>query len=111
MLVQIYEISSPEEACALGEIGVDHIGVLVGDGSFPRERSVDEARLIFAAIPPKSRGLPLLLSADVRVIEHIISELKSTIVHLGASTDLLTSSAVHKPAQHSDGDAKHSSCQ
>jgi phosphoribosylanthranilate isomerase len=56
MLVQIYEISSPDEAWALGEIGVDHIGVLVGDGSFPRERSVDQARLIFSAIPPSSKG-------------------------------------------------------
>ena len=96
MLVQIYEIVSPDEARALGEIGVDHIGVLVGDGSFPRERSVDQARLIFSAIPPSSKGLPLLLSADVRVIEHTISELKPAIVHLGASTDLLTPSAVQQ---------------
>ena len=44
MLVQIYAISSPDEARALGEIGVDHIGVLVGDGSFPRERSVAHHR-------------------------------------------------------------------
>jgi len=96
MLVQIYEIVSPDEARALGEIGVDHIGILVGDGSFPRERSVDQARLIFSAIPPSSKGLPLVLSADVRVIEHTISELKPAIVHLGASTDLLTSPAVRQ---------------
>jgi len=37
MLVQIYEISSPEEARALSSFGVDHIGLRVGDGSFPRE--------------------------------------------------------------------------
>src|SRR5262245_39742693 len=96
MLVQIYEISSPEEARALGEIGVDHIGVLVGDGSFPRERSVDQARLIFSAIPPGSKALALILSADVRLIEHIVSKLKPAIVHLGASTDLLASSAVQQ---------------
>jgi phosphoribosylanthranilate isomerase len=94
MLVQIYEISSPEEADAVGNLGVDHIGVLVGDGSFPREQSVDHARFIFSAIPSSSKGLALLLSADVRLIEHIISELKPAIVHLGASTDLLTSSTV-----------------
>ena len=40
MLVQIYEVTSPEEASALAELGVDHIGVLVGDGEFPREQSV-----------------------------------------------------------------------
>src|SRR5262245_51090205 len=95
MLVQIYETSSPEEAKALGELGVDHIGVLVGDGSFPRERSVDNARLIFSAIPTRCKGSALLLSSDARFIERTISELKTEILHLGASTDLLTASTVH----------------
>jgi phosphoribosylanthranilate isomerase len=94
MLVQIYEIASPEEAHALGDLGVDHIGVLIGDGSFPRERTIDQARLIFSAIPSSSQGLALLLSSDVRLIEHVISELKPAILHLGASTDLLTPSTV-----------------
>jgi hypothetical protein len=35
MLVQIYEVTSGEEASALTKLGVDHIGVLVGRGSFP----------------------------------------------------------------------------
>lgn len=96
MLIQIYETSSPEEARALADLGVDHIGVLVGDGSFPREQSVDWARLIFSAIPSSSKGVALLLSADVQLIEHIISHLKPSIVHLGASTDLLTCSVVRR---------------
>jgi phosphoribosylanthranilate isomerase len=96
MLVQIYEISSPEEAIALGGLGVDHIGVLVGEGEFPRERTIDQARLIFSAIPASSKGVALLLSADVRFLEHVISELKPTILHLGASTDLLTPSTVRE---------------
>jgi len=99
MLVQIYEISTPEEARELGNLGVDHIGVLVGDGSFPREQSVDQARLIFSAIPSSSKGLALLLSADVRLVEQIILELKPAIVHLGASSDLLTASAVQQLKQ------------
>ena len=99
MLVQIYEISTPEEASALGNLGVDHIGVLVGDGSFPREQSVDQARLIFSAIPSSSKGLALLLSADVRLVEQIILKLKPAIVHLGASSNLLTASAVQQLKQ------------
>jgi phosphoribosylanthranilate isomerase len=94
MLVQIYEISSPEEARALGDLGVDHIGVLVGDGSFPRELFIDRARLIFSAIPPTSKSSALVLSSDVRLIEYVISEVKPLILHLGASTDLPTPSTV-----------------
>jgi phosphoribosylanthranilate isomerase len=38
MIVQIYEVTTPAEARALSVIGVDHIGVLVGGGSFPRQQ-------------------------------------------------------------------------
>ena len=79
MLVQIYETSSPEETRALADLGVDHIGVLVGDGLFPREQSVGRARLILSAIPSSSKGLVLVLSDDVPLIGHIISELKPAI--------------------------------
>jgi len=96
MLVQIYETSSPEEARAPADLGVDHIGVLAGDGSFPREQPVDRARMIFSAISPPSKGVALLLSADARLIENIVSQLRPAIVHLGASTDLLTPSVVQR---------------
>jgi phosphoribosylanthranilate isomerase len=36
MLVQIYEIGAPDEARAVAALGVDHVGVLVGKGAFPR---------------------------------------------------------------------------
>ena len=52
VLVQIYEVTTRAEARALGAMGVDHIGVLVGEGSFPREQTIEKAREIFAAIPP-----------------------------------------------------------
>ena len=94
MLVQIYEVSTPDEARALAELGVDHIGVLVGDGSFPRERTIEQARLIFSAIPSTSKGSALVLSADLRLIADVCSELKPEILHLGASTDLLQPSTV-----------------
>src|SRR5262245_66555382 len=72
MLVQIYEISSSQEAAALGELGVDHIGVLVGDGSFPRERTIDDARLIFFAIPSCFRGSAFLVTSAVLFIRRVV---------------------------------------
>jgi hypothetical protein len=52
----------PAEAHALAELGVDLVGVLVGvgDGTFSRERSVDQPRLIFAAITSPSKRVALL---------------------------------------------------
>jgi phosphoribosylanthranilate isomerase len=96
MLVQIYEVSSPQEARALGELGVDHIGVLVGDGSFPREQSGDRARRIFSAVSPSSKGVALSLSADMPLIERIVAELKPAILHLGAASELLTPEMVRQ---------------
>jgi phosphoribosylanthranilate isomerase len=96
MLVQIYEISSPEQARAVGELGVDHIGVLVGDGSFPREQPIDRARLIFSAIPPPAKGVALSLSAEIGLIERMVAELKPAILHLGAAGELLTPAAVRQ---------------
>jgi pyridoxal biosynthesis lyase PdxS len=62
MIVQIYEVTTPAEARALGAIGVDHIGVLVGDGSFPREQTIEKVREIFAAIAHNTREI--LLTPD-----------------------------------------------
>jgi phosphoribosylanthranilate isomerase len=99
MLVQIYEISSAEEARSLSNLGVDHVGVLVGDGSFPREQSIDRARLIFSAISSPSKGVALSLSADMRLIEQIVLELKPAILHLGAASDRFTPAMVRQIKQ------------
>jgi phosphoribosylanthranilate isomerase len=89
VLVQIYETSSPEEARALAKVGVDHVGVLVGDGSFPREHSIEAAQRILSAVPSPSKGSALCLSADLNLIEQIVLLVKPSILHLGASTNLL----------------------
>jgi phosphoribosylanthranilate isomerase len=90
MLTQVYEISTPEEAAALSAIGVDHIGVLVGDGQFPRELPISAASEIGAAIVPPSKFSALFLSCDLSLIASWARELNPAIVHLGASAELLS---------------------
>jgi phosphoribosylanthranilate isomerase len=85
MLIQIYEITSPEEAAAISAMGVDHIGVLVGDGSFPREQSTARAYEIFAGIHSGARRCTLCLSRDVQQIALIVTALRPDILHLGAA--------------------------
>ncbi|WP_407116664.1 hypothetical protein [Bradyrhizobium sp. LMG 9283] len=89
MLTQIYEVATPAEAEAISAIGVDHIGVLVGDGAFPRELPVHKAAAIMKAIRAPSVLSALFLSADVGLIERMARELEPPIVHLGASNELL----------------------
>lgn len=90
MLTQIYEISTPEEASALSAIGIDHIGVLVGDGQFPRELPISAASKIGAAIVPPSKFSALFLTHDLSLIASWARELNPAIVHLGASAELLS---------------------
>ena len=90
MMTQIYEISTADEASAISAIGVDHIGVLVGDGRFPRELPVSAASEIGAAIEPPSKFSALFLTSDISLIASWVRELNPAIVHLGASAELLS---------------------
>lgn len=94
MLTQVYEITSAAEAAAISEIGVDHIGVLVGDGSFPREQSPAAAATIAASIGGSARFSALFLSPDVAYIERAARGLRPAILHLGCAPELLGPSQV-----------------
>jgi phosphoribosylanthranilate isomerase len=90
MLTQIYEVATPREANALCGLGVDHIGILVGDGAFPREQSLAAAAAIRAAVRQPGRCSALFLSADIGRIAEMADVLAPDIVHLGAAIELLT---------------------
>ena len=90
MLTQIYEVTSAQEAAAISEMGVDHIGVLVGDGSFPREQTVASAVEIAASIRRPSKLSALFLTSDLAFVVRAIRELEPAIVHLGAAPELVT---------------------
>ena len=90
MIVQIYEVTSPAEARALGIMGVDHIGVLVGDGSFPREQTIEKAREIFDAAPPGSKTSALSLSHDLDLIARLTAALLPDLIHLGAAPEYVS---------------------
>jgi phosphoribosylanthranilate isomerase len=90
MLVQIYEVRTAPEAAALTQIGVDHIGVLVGDGAFPREIPPVRARGIFAALPEGAKRVALSLSADPAEIARVIKQTNPHIIHIGAAIELFS---------------------
>jgi phosphoribosylanthranilate isomerase len=93
VLTQIYEIASPAEARAIAAIGVDHIGVLVGDGRFPRELPLAAAAGIARAITLPARLAALFLADDTALIREWAQELRPHILHLGAAPELLSPAA------------------
>src|ERR1051326_7899128 len=93
-LVPIYEGSNPKEATSLARLGVDHIGVLVGKGKFPREQSYAATREIFAAVPLSAKKSSLSLADDTKEIAEVIEETRPDILHLGTRPEALTPSAV-----------------
>ena len=71
-------------------MGVDHIGVLVGEGSFAREQTIENAREIFGAIPSGSKASALSLSHDMDLIVRLTAALLPDILHLGAASQHLS---------------------
>jgi phosphoribosylanthranilate isomerase len=90
VIVQIYEVRSPEEAVALARLGVDHIGVLVGDGAFPRELDASRARAIFAALLPPTKRVALSLSCRLEEVAAVARETQPDILHIGAAIEFFS---------------------
>ena len=90
MLTQIYEVSTAEQARSISEIGIDHIGVLVGKGEFPRELPVEAALKVATAVQAPSKVSALFLTANLPLVEQWAKKLKPEIVHLGAAPELVS---------------------
>jgi phosphoribosylanthranilate isomerase len=71
-------------------MGVDHIGVLVGEGSFPREQTIQNSREIFSAIPSGSKASALSLSHELELIVRFTAAIRPDILHLGAAPQHLS---------------------
>jgi phosphoribosylanthranilate isomerase len=89
MLTQIYEVSTPEEARSISVIGVDHVGILLGKGEFPRELPLEAAAIVAAAVVPPSKVSALFLTNEVPLIEEWARKLQPAILHVGAAPELL----------------------
>ena len=87
MLVQIYEVQTPEEAAALARLRVDHIGVLVGDGAFPRELSIGQTNTIFATVPAGKKRVALSLSTDLEEVARVVQETRPDIIQVQATVE------------------------
>jgi phosphoribosylanthranilate isomerase len=93
MIVQIYETQHASEARALEAVGVDHIGVLVGQGRYARELRPPQARRIFQAIT-RARRVALSLADDLEEVSEVVAQTVPDILHLGTVPEALGPEAV-----------------
>jgi phosphoribosylanthranilate isomerase len=93
MIVQIYETQHASEARALEAVGVDHIGVLVGQGRYARELRPLQARRIFQAIT-QARRVALSLADDLEEVSEVVAQTVPDILHLGTVPEALGPEAV-----------------
>jgi phosphoribosylanthranilate isomerase len=87
MIVQIYEITSVEEAIGVAKTGADHVGVVVGDGDYENEVKPFKARDIFLSLPEKVKGVALTMLSDIGQIVALIKEVEPDILHLAGSLE------------------------
>jgi phosphoribosylanthranilate isomerase len=88
MIVQIYETQDASEARALEAVGVDHIGVLVGQGRYARELRPAQARRIFEVIT-QARRVVLSLADDLEAVMAVVVETMPDLLHLGTVPEAL----------------------
>ena len=93
MIVQIYETQHASEARALEAVGVDHIGVLVGQGRYARELRPAQARRIFEGLT-KARRVALSLADDLEEVIEVVAQTVPDILHLGTVPEALGPDAV-----------------
>jgi phosphoribosylanthranilate isomerase len=93
MIVQIYETQHASEARALEAVGVDHIGVLVGQGRYARELQPTQARKIFQGVS-RARRVALSLSDDLEEVIEVVAQTVPDILHLGTVPEALGPEAV-----------------
>jgi phosphoribosylanthranilate isomerase len=81
--VQIYAITSVADAIATVDAGVDMIGVVVdNDRVVVEDRSIAEAREIFAAVEDRAVTVALSLGTDPERIARMVEATKAHILHL-----------------------------
>jgi phosphoribosylanthranilate isomerase len=85
MIVQIYSMTSVDDAVATAEAGADLIGVVVGEpGVLAEAVSNNAARSILAAARPRARGVALSLSDNRDEICAMVDVVQPDIVHVAA---------------------------
>jgi len=82
MKIQIYTMQTPDEALAVIEAGVDHVGVTPSNRGLPGEIDWDTARAIGAAVGPRATVVALSVESDLDAITAMVLAVRPDVLHL-----------------------------
>lgn len=94
VIVQIYTAQTVEEALALVEAGVDHVGITVSDRGLPGEVELHLGRQIVAALRSRATSVALTVETDLIAVEMFAAAVHPDILHLCGSTVAFPPAAV-----------------
>jgi phosphoribosylanthranilate isomerase len=86
VIVQIYTAQTADEALALAEAGVDHVGITVSDRGLPGEVDLATGREIIATLRGHARSVALTVDTDPIGVQVFAAALVPDILHLCGST-------------------------
>lgn len=96
MIVQIYTMQTPEEARAIADLGVNHIGVTVAERNLPGEIDAKTAREIFAAVGKRAKKVALSVEEDLDAIVSMTQAVQPDILHLCGDLQAVPPEAVRQ---------------
>lgn len=82
MHVQIYTMQTPDEACAVAGLGVDHVGITPAALGLPGEVDLPTARAIAGAVRGLATVVALSVDEDLETIEAMARAVQPDILHL-----------------------------
>lgn len=86
--VQIYGVTTPEDAVMCASLGANHVGVAVDEERLaPDGVTPSEARGILASLPVDAARVALTLSPDADYVEHVAVTVRPQILHIGADLE------------------------
>jgi phosphoribosylanthranilate isomerase len=94
VIVQIYTVQEVDEALALAERGVDHLGVTPTQLGLPGEVAVDRAAEIVAALRGHATSVALSVDEDVDAIVDMVGAVRPDILHLCGDIEKVTADVV-----------------
>ncbi len=97
MITQIYTMQSLEEALAIIDAGVDHIGITPGENNLPGEVSYRNAYEIFKEVKGKVTRIAITVSTDIDEIVSMVEAVQPDILHIcGPSETMMPPAALYE---------------